>query len=300
MDMKKRAFSLISEFSPWNKLPLSVILKFHESKTLRHYHPDYYELVLVRAGEAVNILDNGGFSIGPGDFFLIPPGVWHFYLRARGLEIYNILFGRELLNYFKDDLAALANTHLLFQGTAAVQQLFHLPEKFFPGIIDLLEGIINEQTAQKHGAATAVLSNFLRVMLTFCRHGKAGGGEGQIPPNYRISRLLTKLDEQYKQPWSLEKMANFTDMSVSSFRQHFLLAAGKSPGVYLLELRLRKAMMFLRLGHYSIGNISEMCGFSDSNYFSRQFRKRFNLSPREFAVLATSEKYPEFKTAYEE
>lgn len=300
--MKSRTFSLISDFSPWHDLPLAVKFKCHENDTPRHYHPDYYELVLVRSGEAVNAMDKGDFSIGAGDFFLIPPGVRHSYLRADGLEIYNILFGQKILDYFKTDVAALTNTHLLFSanGDSAMPLLFHLPEREFLRTIQLLEEIIIEQSGREPGAATAVLSNFLRVVLTFCRSGGMGGGQkGEAPPNYRISQLLTKLNEECEKPWNLAKMAKFTGMSLSSFRQHFLLASGKTPGAFLLELRLRKAAMLLGLGRYAVGEVAVMCGFADSNYFSRQFRKKFNLSPREFAVSATSRRNPEFRTAYE-
>lgn len=300
-ETEKLVFSLIAEFSPWNNLPLTVKLKQHENDTLRHYHPDYYELVLVRSGEAVNTGDDWEFPIGAGDFFLLPPGVWHSYRRARGLEIYNILFGQEVLNYFKDDMAALKNTHLLLPGNsfAGVPQLFCLPEKAFPETVQLLEAVIREEKEKKPGAKTAILGYFLRAVLIFFRNGIPAGYGKSMPPDHRISLLMGKLNESWYEQWSLAEMAKFAGMSLSSFRQHFLRASGSSPGAYLLNLRLRKSLMMLKMKQNSISEVSRGCGFSDSNYFSRQFRRKFGLSPRGFAAAVQSGKAPDFNSVYE-
>ena len=36
---------------------------------------------------------------------------------------------------------------------------------------------------------------------------------------------------------------------------------------------------------FSIGEIADRTGFSDSNYFCRQFRKHFNLPPQKYRSL---------------
>lgn len=50
---------------------------------------------------------------------------------------------------------------------------------------------------------------------------------------------------------------------------------------WLLELRLEKAELLLRTGTLSVAETAAACGFSDSNYFSRQFRRKFGRTPRE-------------------
>lgn len=296
------AFSLISELSPWGNLPLTVKLKLHENDTPRHYHPDYYELVLVRSGEAVNTGDDWEFPIGAGDFFLLPPGVWHAYRRARGLEIYNILFGQEVLNYFKDDVAALKNTHLLLPAKSAGTrpQLFALPEESFPEAVQLLEAVLREEKEKNPGAKTAILGDFLRAVLIFFRSGIPVESGKNMSPDHRISLLMGKLNESWHEQWNLAEMAKFSGMSLSSFRQHFLRASGSSPGAYLLDLRLRKSLMMLRIKQISVGEVSRRSGFTDSNYFSRQFRRKFGLSPREFAKAMQSGKVPVFYPADEQ
>ncbi|MBQ7050113.1 MAG: helix-turn-helix transcriptional regulator, partial [Firmicutes bacterium] len=41
-----------------------------------------------------------------------------------------------------------------------------------------------------------------------------------------------------------------------------------------------KAIKLLGENDYNITEIAEHCGFSDTKYFSRMIKKKFNLSPR--------------------
>ena len=51
---------------------------------------------------------------------------------------------------------------------------------------------------------------------------------------------------------------------------------------FLLNLRLRKAAEMLFNSDCNIAETALNTGFHDSNYFTRQFRKKFGRSPREY------------------
>ncbi|MEP3932587.1 helix-turn-helix transcriptional regulator, partial [Rhodopirellula bahusiensis] len=54
------------------------------------------------------------------------------------------------------------------------------------------------------------------------------------------------------------------------------------PIKYLIQVRIQEASRLLRSTDRSITDIAFDVGFSDSNYFSRQFRTHLGLSPREY------------------
>ena len=62
----------------------------------------------------------------------------------------------------------------------------------------------------------------------------------------------------------------------------FKEATGYSPIDYLIRIRLHKAAEMLVSTSSTISEISPECGFADSNYLTRQFRKVYKVSPREF------------------
>ncbi len=66
---------------------------------------------------------------------------------------------------------------------------------------------------------------------------------------------------------------------------------GMTPHKYLTNLRLQAAAELLCSQHYS-GNISEValqCGFKNPLYFSRLFKKKYEVSPKEYYRLKTEE-----------
>jgi YesN/AraC family two-component response regulator len=55
-----------------------------------------------------------------------------------------------------------------------------------------------------------------------------------------------------------------------------------TPVEYLIRHRIGKAASLFKEENLSVGEVSEMTGFADSNYFSRQFKKKTGFSPREY------------------
>ena len=51
---------------------------------------------------------------------------------------------------------------------------------------------------------------------------------------------------------------------------------------YINNLRVIHACEYLRFSNYSMGEISERCGFSDQNYFTKVFKKFLNTTPSNY------------------
>ena len=77
-------------------------------------------------------------------------------------------------------------------------------------------------------------------------------------------------------------MAKLAGMSIRTLTRQFRNATGYPPKEYLLRLRLKKSVMLLLNPEMPISEIAERTGFSDSNYFCRQFRKHYGLSPQKY------------------
>ena len=51
---------------------------------------------------------------------------------------------------------------------------------------------------------------------------------------------------------------------------------------FLIRLRLSKATVMMKSSGASIGGIAAMCGYPNQLHFSRAFKKRYGVSPREW------------------
>ncbi|MCF6179844.1 MAG: helix-turn-helix transcriptional regulator, partial [Geopsychrobacter sp.] len=78
------------------------------------------------------------------------------------------------------------------------------------------------------------------------------------------------------------QLSKVAGMSKSSLIVAFKDATGYSPIDYLIRIRLQKAAELLIESELSLGEIAVQCGFHDSNYLTRQFRRVYNLTPRQF------------------
>lgn len=265
----------------------------HDKPYINHLHKDFYELVFVREGRGYQLINGVKQKLTIGDVFVIIPGVSHEYVEVDNLGIYNIMFGKSFFKYFQDELKNFANYHLLFpinERTLDLKEflpeILTMPSSFLLQLDALSKNIMDELQENKGGARVAALSDFLKLMLQIVRYA-----EIKIETNNKnlhlqaISRLLAQLDDNFADEWDMEKMAKFAGMPVNNFRFKFKDLTCYAPLNYLMKLRLEKSLLLLKHSKYNISEIANFCGFIDSNYYSRQFKKYFDKTPRDVLRL---------------
>ena len=52
---------------------------------------------------------------------------------------------------------------------------------------------------------------------------------------------------------------------------------------YLQKYRLKVSKKLIKEGNVPVSKVAELVGFTDSNYFGRQFRKHFGCTPSQMA-----------------
>ena len=83
----------------------------------------------------------------------------------------------------------------------------------------------------------------------------------------------------------VEEMAEVMHLSCSHFNRIFNKEMGVSPRVYLEDLRLKLAVEMLFEKTTTVKETAACCGFYDSNYFCRVFKKRYGISPGRYREL---------------
>ena len=292
--MNKRAsrllVSTIKSYVVWNDFKLVCRKALHSNDIdtpPSHEHQDFYELVTVASGRGVHQIANQQWQISAGSVFLIPPHQAHCYKEYDNLLIYNLIFSERFIRYFLPDLNRLPGYQLLFNLSAheAARSPFdgiRIQEEFFPEVLQLLERMDKLNSSVQPGDKTMLLSLLAHVMLLLARHAHWAGPPRQLACMEQLSALLSELEKNCAAQWSLERMAKFCNMSVSSFRQSFRKLTGIPPLEYLVQLRLNKAAGRLATSTENLEEIADKCGFNDVNYFSKQFKKHFNILPSRY------------------
>ncbi len=89
------------------------------------------------------------------------------------------------------------------------------------------------------------------------------------------------LENNYMSNIPIGDIAEKCKVSETTFRRNFIKIKGMSPVSYRNELRLQHAYDFLKSGLYTISEVVELVGFNDIPYFSKSFKKKYNITPAE-------------------
>jgi len=93
---------------------------------------------------------------------------------------------------------------------------------------------------------------------------------------------LAHMRAHFQQEITNQRLASISNMSLRAFERRFRAAFHLTPQRFLRKLRLRIASRALVDTNASLSEIALTCGFADQSHFSREFRRHFGRTPREY------------------
>ncbi len=88
-----------------------------------------------------------------------------------------------------------------------------------------------------------------------------------------------EIEENYSSVFGVAELCELVGVSKEHLVRSFKQCFGVTPGVYITEVRLKKAQELLITTDYPLKVVAAMCGYSGEGYFGKAYRKRFGLSP---------------------
>ncbi|MDX9939545.1 MAG: AraC family transcriptional regulator [Sphaerochaetaceae bacterium] len=253
-----------------------------------HSH-DFFELVVIVSGKGTHYTVANSFSLLPGNVFVITPGLEHGYRDVENLRLYNILFDIKLFDEAFFDLRNMPGYHALlriepnYRNDVGISTLMQLTPAQMAEIVPLLEHMQLEADAIETdiGAQTQAFAYLLHLLVILFRiYAEHPRKDNQTI--MRIADALSFLESHTDRPVGTKELMELTNMSASTLNRHFRNATALSPVEFHIQRRIERACRLIRTSGLSMGEISEATGFSDANYFSRQFRKVMGMSPIQY------------------
>ncbi|MBQ6798554.1 MAG: AraC family transcriptional regulator [Oscillospiraceae bacterium] len=128
-------------------------------------------------------------------------------------------------------------------------------------------------------------SLFSEVWLHLMRELRDPEAQAKLPKpisQERIQTMLEYIHRHFSEKLTLEQIAASAIISGRECLRCFQSCIHKTPFEYLLDYRVQVAERLLRTTDLSITEIALQTGFSDSAYFSRQFRELRKMSPSQY------------------
>lgn len=234
-----------------------------------------YQLLYIVEGEGKLKTRHGGLNeIKGGDMFLLFPGEWHTYRPSPnvGWKEYWIGFSgtnidhRVNAGFFSVEKPiyrigyneTIIELYLEAIRTAKRQDPYF--QQHLAGIVNHLLGLMFMTSANKLINTDTKLSEII---------------------NKAKSLLINSVESEITMP----EVAEYLNISYTTFRHAFKKYTGLSPSQYFINLKLHCAKEMLRGTNASIKEISYTLHFESPEYFATLFRKKTGMTPSEFRSM---------------
>jgi AraC-like DNA-binding protein len=120
---------------------------------------------------------------------------------------------------------------------------------------------------------------FIQVLRAWATGGDATPGwlTGAMDPV--IGDAITTIHAHPARRWTIEGLAQRSNLSRSAFADRFTRRVGEPPAAYMAQLRLANAASLLLDTAEPVNVVATMVGYESEAAFSRAFSKRYRLPP---------------------
>lgn len=204
------------------------------------------------------------FALTPGAVVFMPPG------KLIGFDFTPTM--RMLAFHFRLDVTA---GHDLFSGRATCARRTDRS--------DLVRAAYATVQAQPHLGAVTALRGLLLLLAADFIDGDLGDLGRQQAVRHRFAPVLKHIDADCRIDLKISELADLVDLSREHFTRQFRRDLGVGPKEWLAGRVLERACARLLAGE-QVQEVAAALGFASPFYFSRFFKARTGISPREFGL----------------
>lgn len=246
-----------------------------------HEHLQFYYFV---KGGALLECGHNRFQVSTGSIVVINNNELH-YLESLSddLEFYVIridptfLFSNQVDLLQTKYLAPLASNRISFRNLIENDT----------GVLECVTKILQEYYSKKVGYELAVKASIYQLIVLLlrdyvCKILSEKEFEEKTRSLKRFNTVIQFIEDNYDKKIRLKELADSANLSACHFCRTFKQITGKTLTDYVNEIRLEKAVCFLKQTDLNITETALKCGFDSISYFNRLFSRHYKISPTKF------------------
>ncbi len=292
MDMKN-----LYEFSDILQSPIEAFICAAENIRFpveAHWHY-FVEIIYMTDGAITVTCNDVPYHMEPDDVLVIPPQSVHAFYAENG-QPYRYLcfkFNLDKIHLVGSYLPALSDAFHQISNIEVPPICFHAND--FPqiSIRDLFLTVHEEVTCKNYGYNSFAYSEFSIFLLQLLRKWHNMGisfEQNKVPEieEQTIRNALVYIDRHSHENINIAQLAHLCNMSYSYFAKVFRKLYGQSCKQYIEFVRLNKVENLLLFTDYDLNFISSETGFADCSHLIRTFKKRYQMTPKQFRKQHTA------------
>jgi len=232
---------------------------------------DSYELILARTGTLVLSEEARVFALEQGDTLILWPGRFH-----RGVAPYAANTSFYWVHFFlRTDGQPPSVDGVVIPQHCRLPEPLRLTELFLRFLDDQ-----ERNRLEKDYAATLVKLMLLEIGLQNSPHFSAASQSQNL-----ATQAQTLITANFREALSTSLIARKLHCNPDYLGRVYRQTYGCNPTDGIHRARMKHAKNLLLLTSMNVNEIAVACGYEDSDYFRKVFRRFFDMQPRRFRTL---------------
>ena len=238
-----------------------------------HWH-ERFEILIIDKGSMRALIAGEEIIATAGDIVIVNPGCTHEAVATEDIAYRVLMF--EFVSQFAQDKTAYRLLRPFVNNTSVFMPI--IQDADATKIINQIFDVTNEK---RNGFSLMQLGLVYQLLsILFERHQDTR----YIRPlaEGRLRQVIEYIADHYCEDITSAGISEKFGYDQSYFCRLFKSAVGVRPTEYIRVLRLEKARRMLLNKEIRISKIALECGFSDVNYFTRCFRKHYEITAGDY------------------
>lgn len=238
-----------------------------------HWH-NRIEFIRMLSGEITVEFGDKSFFASSGDLIVIPPHQMHEGF-AKTDALYNVIMF-DIPMFYNSTHASKYVLERIYDGNLDFDVV--TSNAVILSIIDEITYVRKDFKNQNAEIKNVYLMSLVyNLIFQLCDNGIFSLNENRTSDKMR--KIISYIEENYEYDLPISEISKQFGYTPTYFSQYFKDNFGITPHEYLKIYRLEKARKLLKETDKSVKEVAALCGFSDSNYFTRCFKKHFHYTP---------------------
>ena len=250
-----------------------------------HWHEEL-ELLIASEGGVLAAAAGEKYTLAEGDGLFINAGVLHADWQASAVpcRLRSMVFHPRLVGGSADSVFWQKYLQPLLTDPTRPCAVLHREIPWQRQALEAMEqayrAVVNEVPGYEF-KARAALSEMIWQLVTHAPSARPIPKKALRSAD-RIKRMLQYIQDHYAEDVSVDQIAASASISASECLRCFHDMIGTTPNQYLRGQRLQRAAELLCGTTLQVTAIAAQCGFEDSSYFARTFKKRTGMTPTQY------------------
>jgi len=239
-----------------------------------HIH-SFCEIYVNVSGNVSFMVENNVYPISSGDIIITRPNEVHHCVYHSECRHEHYCVWISMSGDFMQDMSSA-----FFDRKAGEGNLISMSDEDKKKLFDHLKKIRNEDHGRATKRDTESMSHFFGILGLIEKYKEKTLPAKELPE--RMKNILTYIEKRFYDACTVEDIANEFFISRSALVNMFKRYMNLSPSKYIEAKKFSYAKSMLEKGN-SVQEVCDACGFSDCSYFISVFKRRFGVTPYQYA-----------------